>query len=209
METMTPHCPCSGGGQGIHPLVLLAAVASLWLLVRWIKSTWRKDGISFMNKFLKIAVVIALIAVVTVILVQKQIKSEAARAQPTVASGPSANNQGPSDSAGQPAAKLPRLVDLGAGKCIPCKMMAPILEELKKEYAGKLQVDFIDVWKNPDAGKKYGVNLIPTQIFYDGAGKELFRHEGFFAKEDILAKWKELGVDLDVAKSTNPSDPKP
>ena len=75
-------------------------------------------------------------------------------------------------------------------------MMAPILEELKKEYAGKLEVEFIDVWKNPDAGRQYGIEVIPTQIFYDTNGKELFRHIGFFAKEDILAKWKELGVDL-------------
>jgi thioredoxin 1 len=95
---------------------------------------------------------------------------------------------------------VPRLVDLGAHKCIPCKMMAPILEELKKEYAGRLQVDFIDVWQSPDAGKKYKINLIPTQIFLDGNGKELFRHEGFFAKKDILAKWKELGVELDAMK---------
>lgn len=91
---------------------------------------------------------------------------------------------------------LPRLVDLGAGKCIPCKMMAPILEDLKTTYAGKIEVQFIDVWENKDAGKEYGINVIPTQIFYNAAGKELFRHEGFLAKEDILKKWKELGVDL-------------
>jgi thioredoxin 1 len=91
---------------------------------------------------------------------------------------------------------LPKLLDLGASKCIPCKMMATVLEELKKEYAGKLEVEFIDVWKNPDAGRQYGIEVIPTQIFYDTNGKELFRHIGFFAKEDILAKWKELGVDL-------------
>ena len=95
---------------------------------------------------------------------------------------------------------MPRLVDLGAGKCIPCKLMAPILEELKKEYKGRLQVEVIDVWESPDAGKKYKINLIPTQIFFDTAGKELFRHEGFFAKKDILAKWKELGVDLGESK---------
>lgn len=94
------------------------------------------------------------------------------------------------------AANMPRLVDLGATKCIPCKLMAPILEELKKTYAGKLDVQFIDVWVNPDEGPKYGIKIIPTQIFYDAAGKELFRHEGFFSREDILAKWKELGVDL-------------
>ena len=91
---------------------------------------------------------------------------------------------------------LPKLLDLGAGKCIPCKMMAPILEELKKEYAGKLEVEFIDVWKNSDAIKQYGIEAIPTQIFYDATGKELFRHIGFFSKDDILAKWKELGVDV-------------
>ena len=91
---------------------------------------------------------------------------------------------------------LPKLVDLGADKCIPCKMMAPILEQLRKEYAGRMDVEFIDVWKNEGAGKKYGIKLIPTQIFYGADGKELFRHEGFFGKEDILGKWKELGVDL-------------
>jgi thioredoxin 1 len=91
---------------------------------------------------------------------------------------------------------LPKLLDLGASKCIPCKMMATVLEELKKEYAGKLEVEFIDVWKNPDAGKHYGIEVIPTQIFYDTTGRELFRHIGFFAKKDILAKWKELGVEL-------------
>jgi thioredoxin 1 len=93
--------------------------------------------------------------------------------------------------------KLPKLVDLGADKCIPCKMMAPVLKDLKTEYAGRMDVEFIDVWKNPDAGKAHKIQLIPTQIFYDASGKELFRHVGFFGKEDILAKWQELGVDLE------------
>ncbi|HLP77309.1 MAG TPA: nitrophenyl compound nitroreductase subunit ArsF family protein, partial [Candidatus Paceibacterota bacterium] len=96
----------------------------------------------------------------------------------------------------QMTAKLPKLLDLGADKCVPCKMMAPILKELKEEYAGRMNVEFIDVWQNPDAGKQYGIEIIPTQIFYDAEGKELFRHVGFFAKADILAKWQELGVDL-------------
>jgi thioredoxin 1 len=92
--------------------------------------------------------------------------------------------------------KLPRLIDLGASKCIPCKMMAPILEDLKKSYESRMDVEFIDVWKSPESGKEYGIKIIPTQIFYNSDGKELFRHEGFFGKEDILSKWKELGVDL-------------
>lgn len=95
----------------------------------------------------------------------------------------------------QPQGKaLPRLVDLGAGKCIPCKMMKPILDDLKTNYAGMFKTEFIDVWEDADAAKPYNINLIPTQIFYGVDGKELFRHEGFFSKEDILGKWKELGV---------------
>jgi thioredoxin 1 len=100
--------------------------------------------------------------------------------------------------ASAPAAKavLPRLVDLGADKCIPCKLMTPILAELAKEHAGQLDVVFIDVWKNREEGERYGIRVIPTQIFYGADGKELFRHEGFYAKKDILAKWAELGVGL-------------
>jgi len=96
------------------------------------------------------------------------------------------------------AKKLPKLLDLGATKCIPCKMMAPILEQMKKDYAGRLDVEFIDVWKNPDAGMQYKINVIPTQIFFGDTGKELFRHVGFIGREDILGKWKELGVDLSL-----------
>ncbi len=104
----------------------------------------------------------------------------------------------PGPEAGVVAAQkaLPKLVDLGAGKCIPCKAMAPILEDLRKTYQGQFDVQFIDVWEDPDAATQYGVQVIPTQIFYDAGGAERFRHEGFFAKEDILAKWGELNVAL-------------
>ncbi len=75
-------------------------------------------------------------------------------------------------------------------------MMAPLLEELSKEYKDKLEVIFIDVWENPDAGKDYKIRVIPTQIFYDSTGKEFFRHEGYYPKEDILTKFKENKIDL-------------
>jgi thioredoxin len=88
---------------------------------------------------------------------------------------------------------IPRLVDLGAKKCVPCKMMAPILEELEVEYRGKMEVVFIDVWQQPDEGKKYNIRLIPTQIFFAPDGKELFRHQGFISKEDILLTWEKYG----------------
>ncbi|NLV41514.1 MAG: thioredoxin family protein [Candidatus Hydrogenedentes bacterium] len=97
-------------------------------------------------------------------------------------------------------AGLPTLMELGADKCVPCRAMVPVLDALRKEYPGRLNVQFIDVWKNPEEGKKHRIRMIPVQLFLDADGKELFRHEGFYAKEDILAKWKELAVDLDAKK---------
>ena len=88
-------------------------------------------------------------------------------------------------------APLPRLVDIGADKCVPCKKMAPILVELRADYAGIVDVEFVDVWKDPDAGKPYRIRLIPTQVFFDREGKEVFRHEGFFAREDIEKVFQE------------------
>jgi len=97
--------------------------------------------------------------------------------------------------------KLPKLIDLGSKQCIPCKKMAPILAELTKEYAGRFDLEFIDVWlkENEAAAVKHGIKLIPTQIFFGKDGKELWRHEGFLSKEAILAKWKELGYDFSGA----------
>lgn len=96
--------------------------------------------------------------------------------------------------------RVPRLVDLGATECIPCKMMAPILEELKTEYAGRLQVDFYDVWEDPRPAREFRISVIPTQVFLDPDGRELFRHEGFMSKPDILGMWKRLGYDFHGAK---------
>ena len=75
--------------------------------------------------------------------------------------------------------------------------MAPILEELRGTYRDELDVVFIDILEDPDAAETYGVSTIPTQIFFDASGKELFRHEGFLSREEILAKWHELGVELE------------
>ena len=86
------------------------------------------------------------------------------------------------------------MADIGAKQCIPCKMMIPIMEELEKEYKDRAAIVFIDVWENRGAGQKYGIKLIPTQIFYDAKGKEMFRHEGVMQKEAIIAELTKLGV---------------
>jgi thioredoxin 1 len=196
-------CPC--GGPGINPLVLLAIVAGIWLLAKWVKSILRKEGVSLMNKIGKIVIVIVLIVAVVVVIAIKQNRSSQGTTETidAVSGGKTIPQQTRiENSSDQPLSKaLPVLIDLGAGKCIPCKMMAPILEELKREYTGRLKVEFIDVWKKPNEAKKYKIRIIPTQIFYDASGKELFRHEGFYSKEDILGKWKEFGINLE--KGTN------
>jgi thioredoxin 1 len=103
-----------------------------------------------------------------------------------------------SDNGGLSAAAttLPQLVDLGATTCIPCRMMAPILDQLRVDFAGRFEVHFIDVWLFPDTAKGYGMRVIPTQIFFDAQGRELFRHEGFYSREQILGKWQALGYDF-------------
>jgi thioredoxin 1 len=142
-----------------------------------------------MSSTVKVLVVVALIVAVGAVMAVKRGR-DTTPATPTGAAvtaleAPQASN-------------LPRLVDLGSTTCIPCKMMAPVLEELQKEYAGRLDVSFIDVRKIPDAASHFKIQVIPTQIFYDPNGQEQYRHEGFLSKQDILAKWKELGVTLET-----------
>jgi len=87
------------------------------------------------------------------------------------------------------------MVDLGAKACIPCKMMAPILEKLEKSYKGKAAIIFIDVWKHRDQAKRFGIRAIPTQIFYDKDGKEISRHVGFMSEAAIITQLQKMGVD--------------
>jgi thioredoxin 1 len=91
---------------------------------------------------------------------------------------------------------LPKLIDLGSKSCIPCRKMAPILEDLKVKYKDKADVIFIDVKEDRAASLKHKVTLIPTQIFFDTSGTEVFRHVGFFPADSIIAHFKTLGVEL-------------
>jgi thioredoxin 1 len=181
-------CPCCSGKS--DPLLLLALIAGTWLLIYGLRLAFRKAGTSAMNRSKKIVIVAVLaVAVVGVIAARQN------RSRPAAETGPVEQPVAvhPEELPGQ---GRPVLIDLGAGTCIPCKMMAPILADLKAEYAGAMDVHFLDVHENPDLITLYGIRVIPTQIFYDALGKEMFRHEGFLSKGDILTKWKELGVDL-------------
>jgi thioredoxin 1 len=101
--------------------------------------------------------------------------------------------------AGVPAAAAkprPRLLELGSMRCQACLEMAKVLDALRASQGSRLQVDFIDVFEEPAAADRYNIAVIPTQILYDGEGKEIFRHQGYFSQDDILAKFRELGVKL-------------
>ena len=140
-----------------------------------------------MSKTLKIVVVLLLIVSVTAVILLKRQGKEGDSAQGLATPAAAA-------AAAPQATGLPRLIDLGADKCIPCKMMAPILEELKKEYAGRAEIIFIDVWKDPDQAKKYGIRAIPTQIFFNAEGREVHRNTGYMDKKRIVDILSRLGV---------------
>lgn len=93
-----------------------------------------------------------------------------------------------------PVKGMVTMIDLGAKKCIPCKMMAPILEKMEKVYKGKAAVVFIDVWEHREQAQRFRIRAIPTQIFYDKNGKEVYRHVGFLAEKDIVAQLEKMGV---------------
>jgi len=80
---------------------------------------------------------------------------------------------------------LVTFIELGAATCIPCKMMQPIMKEITAAYQGLVKVIFHDLYKERQAGQKYGVRVMPTQVFLDKDGKEFFRHEGFYPMADI------------------------
>lgn len=92
------------------------------------------------------------------------------------------------------ASGKPSLVDFGSVGCIPCDMMAPILDKLKGKYDGKVNVLFVHVKEKPILAGRYGVRTIPVQVFFDKSGKEVFRHTGFFAEEEIEGQFSQMGV---------------
>ncbi|HPO90838.1 MAG TPA: thioredoxin family protein [Victivallales bacterium] len=93
--------------------------------------------------------------------------------------------------------KLPKMLELGSVRCMACKAMEPIIKSLKEKYSKNLSVEFIDVMQHYQIGEKYKIEVIPTQIFLDPEGKEIFRHVGFYSEEEIIKKWKELGYEVD------------
>lgn len=97
---------------------------------------------------------------------------------------------------------LPKMVDFKSPTCPPCRAMEPILAELATEYAHAFKLEVVDVSlpENRELAIQNAIQYIPTQIFYDSDGKQIFRHTGYYSKQDILNKWKELGYDITPKK---------
>lgn len=93
-----------------------------------------------------------------------------------------------------PVKGMVTLIDLGANQCVPCKMMAPILDKLQKDYKDKAAIVVIDVYKHNDQVQRFGIHAIPTQIFFDPKGKEVYRHTGFMSEKAIVEQLTKMGV---------------
>jgi len=89
---------------------------------------------------------------------------------------------------------LPKLLDFGAGTCIPCKKMAPILAELTEEYKGRVVIKIIEVYQERELTRVNGIRLIPTQIFFDGKNQEVYRHVGFMDKDQIKKVFNKMEI---------------
>lgn len=134
----------------------------------------------------KAAVLIAVVAAVVATVVLREARRPGPGAAATAPAAP-----GPADAAG-----VPRLLELGSRYCRTCVEMAKVLDELRASQGERLRVDFIDVYEQPAEAESRGIAAIPTQILYDSGGREIFRHTGYFAHDDILGKFRELGVAL-------------
>ena len=120
----------------------------------------------------------------------------AVAAAPNCSNDGGKNKQDKTQTAVPSAKKKVTFVELGSVKCIPCKMMQPIMKDIEKDYAGQVKVVFHDVWtpEGEPFATSFKIRVIPTQVFLDKEGKEYFRHEGFFPKDELVNILKQKGV---------------
>jgi thioredoxin 1 len=86
------------------------------------------------------------------------------------------------------------MLELGSVGCIPCDQMKPVMAKLSDRYKGKLEIVFVDLRRDGRTGWRFGVHMIPTQVFLDKDGKEFHRHIGYYAFEEIAPVLKKQGL---------------
>ena len=126
---------------------------------------------------------------------RQEAPAEDTRTNTPVAQSTETPSPADSDTPASQPSQLPRLVDLGSDKCKACKKLAPIIEELRKEYSDRVSVVFIDIYRDPLSASMYDYRAIPTQILLDANEKEVWRHEGFISKADLITQFAQVGVE--------------
>jgi len=159
-----------------------------------------------MNGKMKVAVVASIIVILLVVVFAKEEVStipgdDTVQPQQEVIAQTPVDENSPEDAQPVTLEGIPVMIELGRESCKPCKLMKPIIADLQKNYTDSIIVEFIHTDKDPEQAKKYKIKVIPTQIFFDPSGKELFRHVGFFPKDEILDQWKKLGYDIEPDES--------
>lgn len=120
----------------------------------------------------------------------KEIASRPGMPKPAAASDSNTDE----DFAKAMAGGKPVLVDFGSNTCMPCRQLKPIIQEIKREYAGKVEVLVMDVYKYQERSREYRIQVIPTLVFFDSNAKEIYRQQGFMPKAEILEQLKKVGV---------------
>jgi thioredoxin 1 len=91
---------------------------------------------------------------------------------------------------------LPKMWDFGSENCIPCKEMLRILTPMMADYKDKVDIRIINVYEDKARTQQFRIVTIPTQVFIDAQGKELFRHIGVYPRDSIEARFREFGMPL-------------
>ena len=144
-----------------------------------------------MNNILKLLIILAIVFLIAGLIIFQGRDKASFKEGETSSSEKISTNK---DSSDVIAKNLPVLIDLGRGTCKACKMMLPILQELQEEYKGRAIIKIIDIRYDPEPARVYKIRLIPTQIFLDVQGREVYRHEGFMDKASIKQKLQEIGA---------------
>ena len=166
------------------PLLLVVVVLLAGHVIFQEFQKWK--GKPEMKNFKNLAIVAAVIVAAGLVFALKHNQAQSSESAPAVAAEAVRTSTEATDGAAETPAALPRMVDLGADKCIPCKMMAPILNEVAEATDGTATIYKLNVDEQQQVAAQYGIRSIPTMILFKD-GKEVERIVGVKSKEAVIA----------------------